>query len=50
MFRGRQERGLSDYFPFLFPSGGGAVLVIGAYFDESVREEGNEPLVERQRY
>jgi hypothetical protein len=36
--------GLDDYFPFLFPDGRGFVVVIAAYFDESEREDGEQPI------
>jgi hypothetical protein len=37
--------GLDDLFPFVFASvRSGAIMVIGAYFDESVREDGNASL------
>lgn len=40
----RPSRGVADYFPFLFEGGKGVVVILSAYFDESVREEKDAPL------
>jgi hypothetical protein len=38
-------RGVDEYFPFIFDSGRGIVMpIIAAYFDESVRPDGTEPI------
>jgi hypothetical protein len=35
---------LGDILPFVFPNNRGVVLVLGAYFDESERQEAQEPI------
>lgn len=39
-----QGRGLDELFPFILPERNGLVAVIGGYFDESMRTQGNEPI------
>jgi hypothetical protein len=39
-----QETGILDYVPFVFPDGGGALVLVTGYFDESERDDAGSPI------
>ena len=41
----RRGGGVDEFCPFIFPDGKGVVAVFSAYFDESDRRDGNQPIV-----